>query len=94
MKSCAFPHDHFFKLLKVVENLFKKAYGEKLIEKTYVVGTRWTCLIELIEAILMCTYNILGNSNVYIQYMLLKIRKKTIWKFTFSKNHVHCLYLF
>ena len=35
-----------------------------------------------------------GNSNVYLQYMLLKIRKKTIWKFTFSKYHVHCLYLF
>ena len=31
----------------------------------------------------MFTYNI----------MLLKIRKKTIWKFTFSKYHVHCLYL-
>ena len=29
-----------------------------------------------------------GNSNVYLQHMLLKIRKKTIWKFTFSKHHV------
>ena len=35
-----------------------------------------------------------GNSNVYLQHMLLKIRKKTIWKFIFSKYHVHCLYLF
>ena len=43
------------------------------IEKTYVAGTHWNCLIE---AIPMCTY-----SNVYLQHMLLKIRKKTIWKF-------------
>ena len=31
---------------------------------------------------------------MYLQYTLLKIRKKSIWKFTFSKYHVHCLYLF
>ena len=45
-------------IMKVVENLFfkKKAYGEKrFIEKSYVVGTHWNCLIE---AIPMCTYNI------------------------------------
>ena len=53
MKTCSFLHAHFFELMKVVENLFKKAYGEKLIyEKTYVVGTHWSCLIE---AIPMCT---------------------------------------
>ena len=31
---------------------------DAFIEKTYVVGTHWNCLIELIEAIPMCTYNI------------------------------------
>ena len=31
MKRCSFLHAHFFELMKVVENLFKKAYGEKLI---------------------------------------------------------------
>ena len=31
MKSCSFLHAHIFELMKVVENLFKKAYGEKLI---------------------------------------------------------------
>ena len=35
-----------------------------------------------------------GNYNMYLQHMLLKIRKKTIWKFTFRNYHVHCLYLF
>ena len=60
---------------------FKKLMVSKsFIEKTYVVSTHWNCLIEVIP---LCTYNI-----------LLKIRKKTIWKFTFSKYHVHCLYLF
>ena len=28
---------------------------------------------------------------MYLQHMLLKIRRKTIGKFTFSKYHVHCL---
>ena len=37
---------------------------------------------------------VVGKSNVYLQHMLLKIRKKTIWKFTFYKYHVRCLYLF
>ena len=40
------------------------------IDKTYVVGTHWNCLIE---AISMCTDNI----------MLLKTRKKTIWNLHF-----------
>ena len=40
------------------------------IEKTYVVGTHWNCLIEAIPF-------------VYMQHMLLKIRKKTILEFTF-----------
>ena len=31
MKSCSFLHAHFFELMIVVENLFKKVYGEKLI---------------------------------------------------------------
>ena len=30
----------------------------------------------------------------YLQHLLLKIRKKIIWKFTFSMYHVHCLNLF
>ena len=30
---------------------------------------------------------------MYLQHILLKIRKITILKFTFSKHHVHCLYL-
>ena len=29
--------------------------------------------------------------NLYLQHMLLKIRKRTIWKFTCSKSHVRCL---
>ena len=38
--------------MKVVENLFKKAYGENsFIEKTYVVGTHWNCLIEAIQCV-------------------------------------------
>ena len=87
MKSCSFLHAHFFELMKVVENLFKKklmvknSFIEKIIEKTYVVGTHWNCLIE---AIPICTFNI----------MLLKIRQKTIWKITSSKFHVHCIYFF
>ena len=32
--------------------------------------------------------------NVYLQHMVLKIRKKIIWKFTFSKYHENCHYLF
>ena len=45
MKSCSFLHAHFFELKKVVEKLFKKAYGKNsFIEKTYVVGTHWNCL--------------------------------------------------
>ena len=41
--------------MKVFENVFKKAYGEKfIIENTYVAGEHWNCLIE---AIPMCTYN-------------------------------------
>ena len=33
--------------MKVIENLFEKAIGENsFIEKTYVVGTHWNCLIE------------------------------------------------
>ena len=81
--------------MKVVENLFKKKLMVKnsFIEKTNVVGTHWNR----------------GNSDVYLRHMLLKIRKKTIWKFTFYvtenkeenylefyilKYHVHCLYLF
>ena len=40
------------------------------------------------------TYVVGTHSNVYLQHMILKIRKKTILKFTFSKFHVHCLYLF
>ena len=50
------------------------------IEKTYVVGTHWNCLIEAIQC-------------VPTTYVTVK-RKKTIWKFTYFKYHVHCLYLF
>ena len=63
---------------KIVENLFKKLMVKNsFIEKSYVVGTRWNCLIHVIDAIPMCTNN--------------KIRKKTILKFTFSEYPVHCL---
>ena len=51
MKTCLFIHAHFTETMKVVENLFKKVFGEKLIsiiEKIYVVGTHWNCLIEAI----------------------------------------------
>ena len=37
MKTCSFLHAHFTETIKVVENLVKKVYGEKHIEKTYVV---------------------------------------------------------
>ena len=50
------------------------------IEKADVVGT----LLELPRR---------GFSNVYLHYVTEK-RKKAIWKFTFSKYPVHCLYLF
>ena len=58
MKSCSFLHAHFFELIEVVENLFKKKLMVKnsFIENTYVVGTHWDYLIE--EAIPICTYNI------------------------------------
>ena len=66
MKTCSFLHVHFFELMKVVENLFKKLMVKNLFfEKTYCC--RYT--LELTRR---------GNSNVYIQHMLLKIRKKTI----------------
>ena len=40
MKSCSFLHAHFFKYMKMVKNLLKKAYSENsVIEKIYVVGT-------------------------------------------------------
>ena len=39
----------------MVENLYKKAYGEKLIYWKKIVGTHWNCLME---AIPMCIYNI------------------------------------
>ena len=68
--------------MKVVEHLFKIAYGEKLIYWKYIC-CRYT--LELPHR---------GNSNVHLQHMLLKIRKKINRKFTFSKYHVHCLYLF
>ena len=42
MNNCSFLHAYFFEEMKVVENLFKKAYGEEaFIENTYVVGTGW-----------------------------------------------------
>ena len=67
--------------MKVAENLFKKIMVKNsFIEKTYVVGTHWNCPIE---AIPMCS-----------QTCITEKRKKTIWKFTFYKYHVHCLYLF
>ena len=51
------------------------------IEKTYVVGTHWDCLRE---AIPLCNYSI----NYVTE------NKKAIYKFTFSKYHVHCLISF
>ena len=72
MKNYSFVHAHFFELMNVVDNLLKKAYGEKLI---YCKDMCCRYTFELPHR---------GNSNVYLHHMLLKIRKKTIWKFTLS----------
>ena len=54
---------------------------------------------EFVQKKLMVKYSfiektyVVGNSNVYLQHMLLKTRSKIVWKFTFSKYHVHSLYL-
>ena len=79
--------DSAFKIYSNSAGVFMRMVKNSFIEKTNVEGTHWNCLIE---AIPMCTYNNThrGNSNVYLQHMLLKLRKKTIWKFTFSKYHV------
>ena len=66
----------------MVENLFKETCGEKLIHQKDI------CCRDILELPHR------DNFNVYLHHMLLKIREKTIWKFTFSKYHVHCLYLF
>ena len=67
--------------MKVVENFVKKVMMKNsLIEKRYVVGTHWNLPHR-------------GNSVVHLQHMLLKTRKKTIWKFTFSKYHFHFFYV-
>ena len=50
------------------------------IENTYVVGTHWNCLIE---AIPMCT-------SPYVT----ENKEENYWKFTFTKYHAQCLYLF
>ena len=63
------------------ESVFKNACGEKLIYWKDI-GCRYTLELPL-----------WGNFNVYLQHMLLKI-KKTIWKFTLIKYHVHCLCIF
>ena len=64
MKSRSFLHARFSDLMKVVDNLFKKAYGEKLV---YWKDIYCRFTLELPHR---------GNSNVYLQYMLLKIRKR------------------
>ena len=72
---------HFYKLItlkhkKVVEQFVY--YGEK---HSFI---EWTC----------CRYKLelphRGNSNVYQQHMLLKLRKR-ILKYTLNKYHVHWL---
>ena len=56
METCSFIHAQFNETVKMVENLFKRAYGEfTFIEKKNVVGTHWNCLYDVIP---MCTYNI------------------------------------
>ena len=54
--------------MNLVENVFKKAYGEKthLLKKTYVEGTHWNCLTE---AIPMCTYNKYATENKEENYL-------------------------
>ena len=59
-----------------------KAYGDKLIYWKDIC-CRYT--LELPQW---------GNSNVYLQHMLLKIREKNIWKFTFSNYNVHIVSTF
>ena len=64
--------------MKVVENLFLK---KKLMVKNSFIKKTYVVGTH-------------WNCNVYLQHMLPKTRKETVWKFTFSKYHVHCLYLF
>ena len=82
IKNCSFLHAHIFELMKVVENLFKKSL--------------WLIIHLLSRHMLLIHIGIASYRQFQfdLQLMLLKIRKKTIWKFTFSKYHVHCLYLF
>ena len=78
MKSCSFLHAHFFELMKVVENLFKKPMVENsFIKKTYVVGTHWDCLIE---AKFRCEPTAYVSENKDENYLEI--------------YNVHCLYLF
>ena len=58
----------FFEEMEVVEIFFlkKKAYGKKIIYCKYI---RCIYTLELPHS---------GNSDVYLEHMLLKIRKKTI----------------
>ena len=67
MKTCTFVHAHFTETMKIVENLFEKAYGEQLIYWKDI------CCRNTLELPLW------GNSNVYLQQMLLKIKKKLFW---------------
>ena len=63
IKTCSFLHAHFNGTMKEVENLSRKAYGETL---NYWKGIYCRYTLELPRW---------SNSNVYQQYMLLKIRK-------------------
>ena len=51
-------HAHFSETIKIDENLFKKLIVKNsFTEKTYVVGTHWNCLYEVIS---------LYTNNIYI----------------------------
>ena len=77
LTTCTWKVFHFYMLIsmnkwKWLRICLKKAYGEKLIY--------WKDMC--------CRYTLKlphrGNSNMYLQHMLLKIRKKNIW-------HIHFL---
>ena len=63
IKTCSYLHAHFSETMKAVENLLRKAYGETL--------NYWKdiCCRYILELPLW------DNSNVYLQHMLLEIRK-------------------
>ena len=61
------------------------------VEKTFIVGTYLNCLKEAIQK---CTYNIMKQLQCVPSPYVTENKEETIWKFTFSKYQVNCLYLF